>query len=536
MTQLTSKLIQTFNAKTWLSLICACIGTLATTACFAEQSTRSLDIVGFLWFSPETADLESHVAKATALTGVTTASQKTTKNSSETDELEVVFGDVLQEIGLLTKPKIDDATDAEELATDAEELAADTKEPATDAEELAADTKEPATDAEELAAEESSDKVQRYITKFQISVTDEPTDESSELAITSSKDTQPPARVIPARVANLRRPIENCLRVYEPKVLNSGEHSCWSMMHSFLGWGVDSQIRIGSEKGRRTNVLKWLCTNQACAGRRLFYVSDGRIKGREGPGYQGHAGQFLAMAAQTHTPREYAIRAQGNDFTIDELVKEEQLTCREPMELTFKLIGFSHYLNTDAKWKNDRGEKWNIPRLIRAELAQPVNGAACGGTHRVMGLTYAIKKRKEAQKPVEGQWWRAEKFVNDYYNYAMSLQNRDGSFSSDWFKRKSNWGGKDRKLQTTGHILEWLVFASSEEQLLDDRITRSVAFLTNLMVQHRYHDWEYGPKGHAVRAIRLYHERVFESDWKQPATLVRRGNKSTPSRRSKRRR
>ena len=319
-------------------------------------------------------------------------------------------------------------------------------------------------------------------------------------------------------------------------MLNSGEHSCWSMMHSFLGWGVDSQIRIGSERGKRTGVLKWLCSNQSCAGRRLFYVSDGRIKGREGPGYQGHSGQFLAMAAQTDTPREYAIRAQGHDFTIEQLVKEEQLTCREPMELTFKLIGLSHYLSTDAKWKNERGEKWDLPRLIRAELAQPVNGAACGGTHRIMGLSYAVKKRKEAQKPVEGQWWRAEKFVNEYYKYAMSLQNRDGSFSSDWFKRRSDWGGNDRKLQTTGHILEWIVFASTDEQLVDDRITRSVAFLTNLMVQHRYHDWEYGPKGHAVRALRLYHERVFETNWKQPATLVRRGNEPTPSRRFRQRR
>ena len=218
------------------------------------------------------------------------------------------------------------------------------------------------------------------------------------------------------------------------------------------------------------------------------------------------------MAAQTDTPREYAIRAQGHDFTIEQLVKEEQLTCREPMELTFKLIGLSHYLSTDAKWKNERGEKWDLPRLIRAELAQPVNGAACGGTHRIMGLSYAVKKRKEAQKPVEGQWWRAEKFVNEYYKYAMSLQNRDGSFSSDWFKRRSDWGGNDRKLQTTGHILEWIVFASTDEQLVDDRITRSVAFLTNLMVQHRYHDWNMGQKGtlsaHCVSTTSEYSRRI----------------------------
>ncbi len=322
--------------------------------------------------------------------------------------------------------------------------------------------------------------------------------------------------------------------MHRQQLLNSGEHSCWSMMHAFLGWGPSAETRVGSSRSaNRARILTWLTMNRPAAGRQLLYVSNGRIKGREGPGYQGHPAQFLAMLAQTNTPPNTAIQVQGQKFTVSDLVKEEQLTCREPMELTFKLIGLSHYLDTDSRWRNERGESWNFSRIIRAELKQPINGAACGGTHRIMGFSYSVMKRKAEGKPIEGQWWRAEKYARDYRAYTMSLQNPDGSFSSDWFKGRATWGGINRKIQTTGHILEWLVYSAEEDELHDPRLARSVALLVNLLIQHRYHDWEYGPKGHAIRAIRLYHERNFGHETKQQANpLVDRPQRQQRSPRS----
>ncbi len=92
----------------------------------------------------------------------------------------------------------------------------------------------------------------------------------------------------------------------------------------------------------------------------------------------------------------YPIRVEGHDFTVADLVELEQRTCRPKSELTFQLIGLAHYLDSDATWENDRGEEWSIPRMIREELAQPVNGAACGGTHRLIALSMAVKTRVEA--------------------------------------------------------------------------------------------------------------------------------------------
>jgi hypothetical protein len=319
----------------------------------------------------------------------------------------------------------------------------------------------------------------------------------------------PPLRLSPGMMA-LGSRIDRCLQFYRNRPLNTREDSPWSIIHSILGYGIDCPLAIDGPRGRRTNGIGWICWNNPCAGRQLLYLDNGRLRAREGPGYQGHPGQLLALLAQVRLKDDYPVRVDGQLLSIQDLIEEEQRTCEANIELTFKLISLSHYLPSDATWLNERGQTWSIPRLLQIEMAQPVNGATCGGTHRVMACGYAVYKRQRRGEPLDGQWARAHHYVRQYHRYAMSLQNRDGSFSSDWFRRRSDWGDMDRQLQTTGHMLEWLVFTLPRNELLDRRVVRSVNFLTNLMVQNRYHDWEVGPRGHALRALRLYHERLFE--------------------------
>ena len=318
------------------------------------------------------------------------------------------------------------------------------------------------------------------------------------------------ARVpVPSHVLSLREPLERCLKMHEQMRLNTRDDGAWSIMHSFLGWGPGTEVHVGGPRGQRVNAIHWITQNQPCMGRPLFYLAGDRLRGREGPGFQGHPAQFLAMLAQTGIDASYPIRVNGRDFTVADLVKEEQSTCRQDTELTFKLIGLSHYTPTDTRWKNEQGESWDFSRVVQIELASPINGAACGGTHRLMGLTFSLAQRRKEGKPIEGQWWRADRYISDYQRYIMTLQNSDGSFSSEWFKRRADRGDLDRRVQTTGHMLEWLVFSLPDEGLYQPHVVQAVHFLATTLTQHRFHEWEVGPKGHAARALRLYHTRVF---------------------------
>ena len=139
------------------------------------------------------------------------------------------------------------------------------------------------------------------------------------------------------------------------------------------------------------------------------------------------------MLAQADVPATKTILVEGREFTVRDLIESEKASCQQNTELTFKLIGLSHYLSDDEIWHNAEGQPWNIERLIHEELKQPINGAACGGLHRLMGLSRAVSDRDESQLPINGEWARAQRYISEYQNFAANFQNPDGSFSTNWF-------------------------------------------------------------------------------------------------------
>jgi hypothetical protein len=144
----------------------------------------------------------------------------------------------------------------------------------------------------------------------------------------------------------------------------------------------------------------------------------------------------------------------------------------------------------------------------------------------LIGYSMAVQVRQRRGEPIDGQWLRAEKYVDSYHKYVIKLQNRDGSFSTSWLKQRDASGEIDRRIQTTGHVLEWLVFSLPAEELTDPRVVAAVNYLNNAMLGNRAREWEIGPRGHALRALALYNERVFgDKPGQRRAMLARRPQK-----------
>ena len=127
-----------------------------------------------------------------------------------------------------------------------------------------------------------------------------------------------------------------------------------------------------------------------------------------------------------------------------------------------------------------------------------------------MGVSYALRKRQQQGGAVDGQFSRAQKYTSDYHQYTLSLQNPDGSFSTEWFTGRGNRLDKARRLQTTGHILEWMAYSMSPEMLEDPRMVKAADYLSGLLLDGQSNAWEIGPLGHALHALALYDERVFK--------------------------
>jgi hypothetical protein len=292
-------------------------------------------------------------------------------------------------------------------------------------------------------------------------------------------------------------------------------------MHGIVAYGVDAKLRRGGPDGDPVNAIAYLSTNGRMNGLQLLLIERGRINADKGPKVQGHYGQLLAILAQSRVKPDYPLQVNGKTFTVADLIETEKLTCRGGIELTFKLISFAHYLDSDETWSSESGERWDIPKLISEELKQPIlSNAACGGTHRLMGFAYAVRNRKKQQRPIDGQWLRAEKYLDEYHNYTFALQNADGSFSTEWFRRREAKDDINRRLQTTGHILEWMSYSLPEKQLDDPRLIRAVSYLTGILAAEPNREWEIGPLGHAVHALAIYDFRRYKPLDEKPAADI----------------
>lgn len=340
---------------------------------------------------------------------------------------------------------------------------------------------------------------------------DAPAAESS-----SAKPDRPVGRIplqLSSEQMRLRTEINQLLRYYIQHPETTTRRSPWAVMHAILPYGVEAELLAGN---RRVNAIGWMSHNGLCKTQRIFQPTKSGFRTNLGPGVQGHEGQFLAILAQSKVAPNYPIKVGDRSYTINDLVRYEMATCREKSELTFKLLGLSYYLEPNQRWRDNQGGNWSLEKLVAEELEQPIVGAACGGTHRLMGLTFSLLQRKQAGLPIDGHWERSEQFLNEFVAYAFSLQNPDGSFSTDWFEARANDPNVERKIQTTGHILEWLVYTLPDDQLQSPPVQKAIRFLLGTLGAEPGRDWPIGPRGHSLRALALYNQRVFGA---QPGKL-----------------
>ena len=305
-----------------------------------------------------------------------------------------------------------------------------------------------------------------------------------------------------------RNSLRKTLKFFYNNPPSVSQHTPCEILHYAIAFGVDAQVKTEEQQA---NAIGWLCWNYPARGQRLFsrQTTENRLVVNQGPGVEGHEGQVLALLAMSKVRSDFTIKVNGAEFTVKDLVEHEKQACDYGTELTFQLLGLAHYLSAETVWQSATGSEFTIDSLLRSELSQQVNGAACGGSHRLMGISYALNRRIHREEPMTPSWLRAQKYITDYIQYVLQLQNPDGSFSSNWFQSRGVTGDMRRKLYTSGHVLEWLVFSASNEQLMTEQVSLAVDFLSSTLHAQRLTGLEMGTVGHALRALTIYDERVF---------------------------
>ncbi len=231
---------------------------------------------------------------------------------------------------------------------------------------------------------------------------------------------------------------------------------------------------------------------------------------------QAQPSQLLATLAFARVQTNYPLRAENAVRTVADLVESEKLSCHSGSDMSLKLIGLAYYAE-DATWKNDMGEEWSVEKIVREELNRPVSNAGERNMNRLLGLAYANYRREKRNLPLEGQFSRAEKYLNDFHKFAFDMQNADGSWGYFLSARGTN-RDPQAELRSTGYVIEWLALSLPEEQLGNARLTAAVNSVVRGLNSQRNRSSmpnlpsrEINAAARALHALSVYDDRFYKN-------------------------
>jgi len=303
------------------------------------------------------------------------------------------------------------------------------------------------------------------------------------------------------------------------RYLTANVHTPWQIFHGILATGRNFELLQGNDQPR-ISAIEWIAkSNPRHAGRswiiRTQYGATFHpyVRGLEMV-FQGHPAQGLALITACELPADYTFQIDGGTVTIADMLQHTMMEVNTAEETTWVLWALNHYLKTDAQWTNKYNQAWSIEALVRNEVRSPVEGAACGGNHRLYALTKARDKFAKGGQPLTGAWFEADQKVNRYLQTAQMLQNPDGTFSSQFYARGGQATDLNSRLNTTGHTLEFVVTALPKERLNEPWVRKAVAVLSKDLIDNRRSPAEPGPLYHSLNALVIYRNRT------QPITEI----------------
>lgn len=109
-------------------------------------------------------------------------------------------------------------------------------------------------------------------------------------------------------------------------------------------------------------------------------------------------------------------------------------------EESWSLMLFSVYPGITGEWKNAKGEKFNVEKILEGALKRPYGYGSCFGLHHIEGISFAISRfcLEQDVEPsrLEGIWRQAYEYVMGAAALMKQNQKDDGSIDSCWFRKR----------------------------------------------------------------------------------------------------
>ncbi len=311
--------------------------------------------------------------------------------------------------------------------------------------------------------------------------------------------------------------------------LNLKDHAAWQILHGALAYQRDFPVASGTghETGPQhhdpshVSAIDHLLAGGEMRGWTIEPGNTDPQSGRTGlraivesgsKTGQGHSDQWFAVLAQCELAGDQPIKLGNRQFSMADFVRQVEWDVPRNLEQEFSwtLIGLCSYRPTSHQWTAGDGKSWSIERLMEIELEQELSTSACGGSHRLIGMTMALNAHLANEGELKGIWQQADEKIAQSIETARRFQNPDGSFSAHYFaKRGGITSDLAEDLGVTGHTLEFLSLAMTDEQLRRPWVKRSAWHLAKLFEKTQELDLECGALYHAAHGLALYRLRMF---------------------------
>jgi hypothetical protein len=324
----------------------------------------------------------------------------------------------------------------------------------------------------------------------------------------------------------LEKRIEAAINLVRGRSLDQS-HGFWTIFHGILGLGPD--VRMTDNKtGQTVKALDYIRNGGDMPGLRFDVAPQGLdvfiATDQDRFFAQGHQDQFVAEMAQWGVPLNLPFKVKGKDYTFADFVRYTKLraSINRKQELAWAIHVISEYEGTDVTWTNNFGEQVRFTDLMRYEIDSPMDPdgcqkqglmpIACGGTHRLFGLTWALHIHLQNGGTLTGVWKDAADNEAKYKKLAREQQNSDGSFSTMWFLGRNDNADPSQRLTTSGHIFEWLALALNDAELREPWVEQAASYLANLFLDLQSQAVEGGALYHATHGLLIYYARVYGTD------------------------
>jgi hypothetical protein len=293
------------------------------------------------------------------------------------------------------------------------------------------------------------------------------------------------------------------------------DHSFWTIFHGILGMGPENAMLKDATTGKRVKAIDYIAEGGNIRGLDFIPTPDGLdVRTWEGTGVgQGHQDQFIAEMAQWGLSPDKKFMVNGIAYTFNDFIRHAKARARvtDNQELSWAVLIVGQFYGPDYHWTNSAGEKISVEDMIHYEVNQPIaDSPVCGGTHRLFGITwvYHLHRAKGGQKT--GVWKEAADTIADYVKRAHKYQNPDGSFSTSYLQGPGNVPDSQLRLATTGHVLEWLSLALTDEELRQPWVEKAADELALMILRSVNEPLDGGALYHAAHGLHLYRARLWD--------------------------